>query len=135
MVCPPQGAGIKIPIWKYDDLEVLLSDTYKLLETEIDEIDTGAVASPQAVLTPPVGYFVCVRGLFLFTDSSSGEILAYFADSNKKLAKLYASRYASTTLPKTHKHGQVNESVNISWSDLSPASKIFYVILYKFIKG
>ena len=131
----PQGRGVKEPIHKYDDLDVYLMDIYKLLDTEIDEIDTGALSSPQTILTPPSGHYICVRGVSLFTDSSSGEIAVTFKNSGSLLAKLYPSRYASTTLPKIHKHGQVDEPLELSWDGLSVGSKIFYVILYKFIKG
>jgi len=131
----PQGRGVMEPIHKYDDLEVYLTDTYKLLDTEINEIDTEAVSSPQTILTPPSGHFVCVRGVFLFTDSSAGEIVVTFKNSGSPLAKLYASRFASITLPKIHKHGDVDEGIEISWNGLSASAKIFYVILYKFIKG
>jgi len=134
MTLPPQGAGVKLPMHRYDDLEVFLTDNYKLLETESDEIDTSAQTSPVTVITPPTGYKVDVRGAFLFTDSSAGEITAYFVTSNKVLGKLYASRFASTRMPKMRKVGQVGESVAISWSGLSVGAKIFYVILYKFVK-
>jgi len=134
MISPPQGTGVKIPIWRYDDLEVLLTDDYHSVETAVGEIDTATETSPKEVLAPPDGYEICVRGVFLFTNSTSGEIEAYLTSTNKKLAKLYASRFSTVDLPKIHIHGQVNESVNISWSGLDAEAKIYYIILYKFVK-
>jgi len=132
---PPQGAGVKIPIWRYDTKEVLLTDDYHVVEMEADEIDTAMETSPKEVLIPPSGYNICVRGVYLFTNSTSGEIEAYLTSTNKKLAKLYASKFSIADLPKIHKHGQTNESVSISWSGLDVGAKIYYIILYKFIKG
>ena len=131
----PQGLGVKLPIHRYDDLEAFFSDDYKLLDTEIGEIDTGVETSPKTVLTPPSGHFVCIRGIFLFTNSSSGEVSAYFANSNQVIAKIYASRFSQATLPKIHKDGEIDENVIINWDGLSTGAKIFYVILYKFIRG
>jgi len=131
----PQGLGAKLPIHRYDEEDAFLSDVYKLLDSEINEIDTEAESSPKTVLSPPEGHFICVRGIFIFTDSSSGEISTSFKNSGALIAKLYASRYASTTLPQLHKDGNVGDELQISWSGLSPGAKIFYVILYKFVRG
>jgi len=135
MASPPQGFGVKVPVWRYDEKEVLLTDDYHAVEMEADEIDTGAETSPKEVLTPPSGHCICVRGVFLFTTSTSGEIEAYLTDTNMKLAKLYPSKFSVANLPKLHKHSQLNEGVSISWSGLDAGAKIYYVILYKFIKG
>ena len=95
------------------------------------EIDTATATSPVTVLTPTSGYKLDTRAVFLYTDSTSGEIEAKFPTSGTLLAKLYCAVHTMVTLSPVHFTGGTNESIQISWSGLSSGAKIFYVIRYK----
>jgi len=100
-------------------------------ETEIDEIDTGSVSSPQTALTPTSGKKIDVRNVYLSSDSNSGEVEARFPTSGKLLAKLYCAVQKAVTLQDIHVVGATDESIEISWNGLSTGAKIFYAIRYK----
>jgi len=95
------------------------------------EIDTSTDTSPKVILTPSSGKAISTRGVYIFTDSTSGEISVYYTNSGNIIAKIYCSRYYNVTLPAIRFDGGTDESISISWSGLSTGSKIFYMISYK----
>jgi len=96
-----------------------------------DEIDTSTESSPITVLTPGKGRLISTRGVYIFSDSSAGDVEAKYSNSGKILAKLYCSKFQGLTLPEVRIDGDVDEGIVITWSDVSVGSKIFYVIRYK----
>ena len=106
-------------------------DTLATELTVADEIDTGAVSSPQTVLTPSSGMKIDTRSIYLATDSTSGTVTASFANTGDILGIIYCNKFAMVTLDSIRKKGQTNESIQISWSGTDTGAKIFYVIRYK----
>ena len=98
-----------------------------------DEIDTSVASPPVTVLTPPSGKRISTRGVYVFSDSTSGEIEMRYKNSGKKIAKIYCTRYYNATLPEVRFDGDPDEPIEITWSGLSVNSKIFYIISYKII--
>jgi len=95
------------------------------------EIDTAVDTSPKTILTPTTGRKLDTRAIYLYTDSTAGEIEARFPTSGTLLAKLYCAVHTMVTLSPVRFQGKTNEPIQISWSSLSPNSKIFYIIRYK----
>jgi len=106
-------------------------DTLATELTVTGEIDTGAVSSPQTVLTPSSGKKIDTRSVYLASDSTSGEVEIRFASSGTLLGKIYCSKFALITLDAVHLTGATDEAVEIAWSDLDTGAKIFYSIRYK----
>ena len=126
-----QGSTIMVPVdiqAQYITLDVDIANTERTLS---GEIDTSTDTSPQTVVTPTSGKKISTRGVFLFSDSTSGEIEARFPSSGKLLAKIYCTRYYNASLPEVKFEGDVDESIQISWSGVSSGAKIFWVIKYK----
>ena len=115
----------------YDgDLDAFKSVETLKISTETFEIDTSTDTSPQTLLTPSSGKKLEVRGVFIFSDSTSGEVEVIFPTSNKKVGKIYCSRYYQTQLPKIKISGAIDESLQAQWSTLSTNAKIFIVVNY-----
>ena len=100
------------------------------ISTRTFEIDTSSKTSPQTLLTPSPGKRLEVRGAFIFSSSTSGEVEVVFPDSNKKVAKIYCSRYYQTQLPKIKIPGNVGEALQSQWTELTNNAKIFIVVNY-----
>jgi len=96
-----------------------------------DVIDTGAVSSPQTVLTPSSGKKIDTRSVYLATDSSAGTVTAAYADTGDKLGVIFCSKFAMVALDSVRKTGQTDESIQVSWTGTDTGAKIFYVIRYK----
>ena len=104
------------------------------LATELSasgEIDTSTETSPVTVLTPSSGKKLDTRSVYISTDSTSGEIEARFPTSGILLGKIYCSVHTMVTLHEIRFQGATNESLQISWSDLSTGAKIFWCVRYK----
>ncbi len=119
-------------------LERLLYGTWKVDAREVEEsatgeIDTGTETSPVQVLAPPAGARIDARSVYLATDSTAGEVWAYFRDSGKLLAKVYASRFASGPVEVARIVGGVDEPIMVAWSGLDAGAKIFWAIRYKVV--
>jgi len=99
--------------------------------TVADEIDTSTETSPVTVLTPSSGKKIDTRSVYLASDSTSGKVVASFANSGQVLGVLYCSKFAMVRLDSVKLTGQTDESVQISWTGLDTGAKIFYVIRYK----
>jgi len=126
------GSSIDVPVTVHGSTVTLDVDTSSTELTVADEIDTSVSSvSPQTILTPTSGKQLDTRGVFLYTDSTSGEVSAKFANSGSLLAKIYATKFFGVELPDVRFTGAVNESIIVSWTGLSNNSKIFYVIKYK----
>jgi len=110
---------------------ILSVDTLGAESSASGEIDTGSETSPVTVLTPSSGKKLDTRSVYLSTDSTSGEIEAWFPTSNILLGKLYCAKQTMVTLHEIHFQGATNESIQISWSGLSTGAKIFWAIRYK----
>jgi len=95
------------------------------------EIDTATATSPTTVLTPTSGKKLDTRSVYLSTDSTAGEIEAWFPTSNVLLGKLYCAVQTMVTLQEIHFQGATDEPIEIRWSGLSAGAKIFWVIRYK----
>jgi len=95
------------------------------------EIDTSAESPPYTILTPSPGKKLDTRGVYIFTDSDSGEITIKFANSGKVIAKAYVSKFRATSLPSVRFTGDTNEPLQVEWSGLSTGAKIFVVVRYK----
>lgn len=111
--------------------QVINVDTLETEDSLPGEIDTSTETPPKTILTPPSGMRISTRGAYIFTDSSAGEIEIRYKNTGKKIAKLYCSKFYSATLPIIHTKGETDEPIEITWGDLSPGSKIFYLIAYK----
>ncbi|RLF22427.1 MAG: hypothetical protein DRN15_09050 [Thermoprotei archaeon] len=94
------------------------------------EIDTSEVSSPCTILIPSSGKRLDTRGVYLYSDSTSGEIEAKFT-SGSLLAKLYCSKQTMVSLDKVRFTGTIDEVIVMSWTDLSVGAKIYWVIRYK----
>jgi len=113
-----------------DDLDAFKSVETLKISTKTFEIDTSTDTSPQTLLTPSSGKKLEIRGVFIFSDSTSGEVEVVFPTSNIKVAKIYCSRYYQTQLPKIKIPGVTDESLQAQWSSLSTNAKIFIVVNY-----
>ncbi|MHA1289771.1 MAG: hypothetical protein ACTSPB_20500 [Candidatus Thorarchaeota archaeon] len=96
------------------------------------EIDTDTDSSPVTVYVPPSGFKVSTRAVHLFTDSTAGEIETKFS-SGKLIAKLYCAVHTMLSLPEIKLDGEIDDSIEISWSSTSPNCKIFYEIRFKLL--
>ena len=94
------------------------------------EIDTSAEISPATILVPSSGKCLDTRGVYLYSNSSSGEVEARFT-SGSLLAKLYCSKQTMVALDKVRFPGTVNEAIVLSWEGLSQGAKIYWVVRYK----
>ena len=116
----------------YDNTgDVIKVDKASSEKTLSGEIDTSTDTSPQTVVTPASGKKISTRGVFLFSNSTSGEIEARFPSSGKLIGKIYCTKYYNVSLPEVKFEGNVDESIQISWSGVSSGAKIFWVIKYK----
>jgi len=120
--------GVKVVITEPKVMDV---DTLRTESTETGEIDTAVESPPKTLLTPPSGKRISTRGVYIFSDSTAGEIEVRFSISNKLVAKVYCSRYYNVTLPEIHMLGLPDEPLVMYWQDLSVNAKIFWVIRYK----
>jgi len=102
-------------------------------ESATGEIDTSVESSPVQVVTPPPGKRIDSRSVYLATNSTSGEVWAYYKNSGKLLGKIYASKFAMIPLDSIRLTGDVNEPIMIAWSGLDTGSKIFWAIRYKVV--
>ena len=110
---------------------VLNVDTLGTESSASGEIDTSSETSPVTVLTPSSGKKLDTRSVYLSTDSTSGEVEAWFPTSGILLGKIYCARWTMVTLHEIHFQGAVDEGIQISWSGLSSGAKIFWAIRYK----
>jgi len=94
------------------------------------EIDTSTETSPSTILVPSTGKCLDTRGVYLYSDSTSGEIEAKFT-SGTLLAKLYCSKQTMIALDKARFVGTIDESIAMTWTGLSQGAKIYWVIRYK----
>jgi len=120
--------GVKVVITEPKVMDV---DTLKTEKTETGEINTAEETPPKTLLTPPSGKRISTRGVYVFTNSTSGEIEVRFGISNKLVAKIYCSRYYNVTLPEIHLLGLPDDPLIAYWQDLSAKAKIFWIIRYK----
>ncbi len=120
--------GVKVVITEPKVMDV---DTLRTESTETGEINTAVETPPKTLLTPPSGKRISTRGVYIFSDSTAGEIEVRFGISNKLVAKIYCSRYYNVTLPEIHLLGLPDEPLIMYWQDLSINAKIFWVIRYK----
>jgi len=95
------------------------------------EVDTGSESSPVTLLTPSSGRRISTRGVFVATDSTSGEITVKFPTSNILLGKIYCSKFESLAIPEIQFLGDVDESIQMEWTGTSVGAKIFWTIRYK----
>ena len=102
-------------------------------ESVTGEIDTSVETSPVQVVAPPPGKRIDTRSVYLATNSTSGEVWAYYKNSGKLLGKIYASKFAMIPLDSIRLTGDVNEPIMIAWSGLDAGSKIFWAIRYKVV--
>ena len=117
-------------------LQQLLGSTFNvdILASEASisgEIDTTTKSPPVEVLTPPPGKRIDTRSVYLATNSTDGEVWAYFKNSGKLVGKIYCSKFAMIPLDSIRLTGDVDEPIVVNWSGLDANSKIFYVIRYK----
>jgi len=102
------------------------------IETSISrEIDTSTETSPYTLLTPSSGKKIETRGIYISTDSSSGEITVKFPTSNIIVAKVYCNKFSDKSLPKVKFIGATDESLQVEWSGLDTGAKIFIVVVYR----
>jgi len=94
------------------------------------EINTSTVTSPTTILVPSSGKCLDTRGVYLYSNSTSGEIEAKFS-SGTLLAKLYCSKQTMVSLDKVRFPGTINEAIVLSWQGLSQGAKIYWVVRYK----
>ncbi|RLE62609.1 MAG: hypothetical protein DRJ47_10385 [Thermoprotei archaeon] len=94
------------------------------------EIDTSTETSPATILLPSSGKCLDTRGVYLYSNSTSGEIEAKFT-SGTLLAKLYCSKQTMVSLDKVRFPGTIDEAIVLSWQGLSQGAKIYWVIRYK----
>ncbi|RLF21188.1 MAG: hypothetical protein DRN15_11570 [Thermoprotei archaeon] len=109
---------------------VLNVDTLSSESAASGEIDTSEVSSPCTILMPAPDKRLDTRGVYLYSDSTSGEIEAKFA-SGSLLAKLYCSKQTMVSLDKVRFTGTVDEVIVMSWTGLSTGAKIYWVVRYK----
>jgi len=105
-----------------------------ILATELSasgEIDTSTETSPVTILTPSSGKRLDTRSIYISTDSTSGEIEAWFPTSGILLGKIYCARWTMVTLHEIRFQGAVDEPLQISWSGLDTGAKIFWCVRYK----
>ena len=126
-----QGSSIQVPSDIQSQYIIVNVDTLGSESSASGEIDTGSETSPVTVLTPSSGKKLDTRSVYLSTDSTSGEIEAWFPTSNILLGKLYCAKQTMVTLHEIHFQGATNEGIQISWSGLDTGAKIFWAIRYK----
>ncbi|RLE97802.1 MAG: hypothetical protein DRJ96_02820 [Thermoprotei archaeon] len=119
-------------------LQQLLGSTFNVdvLATEASvsgEINTATESPPKVVLSPPPGKRIDTRSAYLASNSTSGEVWAYFKNSGKLVGKIYCSKFAMIPLDSIKLTGDVDEPIVVNWSGLDANSKIFYVIRYKLL--
>ena len=107
------------------------TDELAIEKTISREINTSTETSPVTLLTPPSGKRIETRGVYIFSDSSSGEVTVKFPDSNIIVMKLYCNKFSAASMPKVKFVGDVDESLQVSWSGLSTGAKIFIVLVYR----
>jgi len=125
------GVIIAEPIDVYGYVRVRPTDPEEELEHVSDIVDTGVVSPPITILTPPTGKSIDVRRAYLSTNSTSGEIILRFANSKKVITVLWPSTFGFAIVPAIRVVGNVDEPIELTWSDLTAGAKIFYVINYK----
>lgn len=126
-----QGSSIQVPSDIQDQYIILNVDTLGTESSASGEIDTSSETSPVTVLTPSSGKRLDTRSVYLSTDSTSGEVEAWFPTSGILLGKIYCARWTMVTLHEIHFQGAADEGIQISWSGLSSGAKIFWAIRYK----
>ena len=94
------------------------------------EVDTAVASSPYTILVPSFGKCIETRGVYLYTDSTSGEIEAKY-QSGSLLGKLYCSKFAVVSLDKARFQGTINEPIIATWTGVDSGAKFYYVIRYK----
>ena len=130
------GEEMNLPAYLEKFIDLLREITFNVdtLASElsvIGEIDTGSQTSPVTILTPSSGKRVDLRSVYLASDSTSGSVRAILANSGQKVGVIYCSKFALVTLQSIKVTGQVNESVQITWTGLDNGAKIFYALRYK----
>ena len=121
----------------YDMLaDVLTNTTITTNDLEIEstfsmEVVVSAASGSQTLLAPSSGKRLETRGIYIFTSANAGIISVEFQTSGQVLAKLYASRYASTTMPRCKFLGNIDESLTLVWDGLTSGDAIFTVIVYR----
>ena len=126
-----QGSSIQVPSDIQSQYIIVNVDTLGTESSASGEIDTSSETSPVTVLTPSSGKKLDTRSVYLSTDSTSGEIEAWFPTSGILLGKIYCARWTMVTLDEIHFQGAVDEGIQINWSGLDTGAKIFWAIRYK----
>ena len=112
------GSDLNVPIDIKNQSVVLDVDTMATESSIAVEIDTSTATSPQTILTPSTGKAIDTRGVYIFTDSSAGEIAVKFATSGYVIAKIYASQFRAATLPDVRFTGATDEALVAEWTGL-----------------
>jgi len=107
------------------------TDALAIEDTVTREIDTSTETSPVTLLTPSTGRGIETRGVYIFSDSSSGEVAVRFQNSGKLIGKLYCSKFNYQNAPKVRIRGGADDPVIVEWSGLSTGAKIFVVLVYR----
>lgn len=88
----------------------------------------SAAQAGVAIITPPTGYRLCVRDVFITTNGNTGEVAFDFATSSKPVARLYASAQNNNFNTSGHVLGAVNEALTITTT--TGTNKVFVKVNY-----
>lgn len=104
----------------------LMVDTDMIKTTFTAEYSAAQTAV--SMITPPSGYKVCVRDVFIRTNGNTGVVEIDFVTSSKLVDRLYAAAQNQSTNTSGHVLGAVDEPLKITTT--TGANKVFVKVNY-----
>lgn len=105
---------------------VLAADGESYKSTFTEEYSTAQTAT--AILTPTVGYKICVKNVHLTGNGTNGEVQVDFLTSGKKVSRLYVAKRSRDWFSLGGLSGVVDEPLSLTTT--TGVDKVFILINY-----